>query len=100
MLKLKINWQNIWILPKFCVSLCYDDETVVKNDAPVAVETSEEETTKTENIDVDGLIRELRLNGEISDEDKIILNEDETGIDVDVYKNGRWFTNIVLYEYV
>lgn len=63
-------------------------------------ETSEKnETTKTEGVDVDRLIREMRLNGVISDEDKIIVNEDECGIDVDVYKNGQWCTNIVLYEY-
>ena len=62
-------------------------------------ETSESETTKSEDVDVDRLIRELRLNGVISDEDKVIVNEDERGIDIDVYQNGRWHTNIVLYEY-
>lgn len=79
-------------------------ETIEKNDTPVAedetmTETSEDETTKTVDVDVDRLIRELRVNCIISDEDKLIVNEDETGIDVDVYKNGRWCTNIVLYEY-
>ena len=76
-----------------------DEAEPEKNDTPVAVETVTVETTKTENIDVDRLIRELRVNGVISNEDKIIVNEDETGIDIDVYKNGRWCTNIVLYEY-
>lgn len=76
-----------------------DEAEPEKNDTPVAVETVTVETTKTEDVDVDGLIRELRVNGVISNEDKIIVNEDETGIDIDVYKNGRWCTNIVLYEY-
>lgn len=80
-----------------------EDATVVKIEVKEAetetvTETSETETTKTENVDVDRLIRELRLNGEISDEDELVVNEDETGIDVDVYRNGRWYTNIVLYE--
>ena len=74
-----------------------DNQSVANGETEV--ETSETETTKSVDVDVDGLIRELRVNGEISDEDKIIINEDETGIDMDVYKNGRWYTNIVLYEY-
>lgn len=79
------------------------NETVdAATDETVAVEaesTSELESTKSEEVDVDGLIRELRVNGEISDKDKIIVNEDENGIDLDIYENGRWRTNIVLYEY-
>ena len=88
------------------------EETVEKNDETAVeatenvteTETSEAEVnatvaTESEDVDVDRLIRELRVNGAISDEDKIIVNEDETGIDIDVYKNGRWRTNIVLYEY-
>lgn len=70
------------------------DETEVE-----AETTSESETTESEDVDVDVLIEELRVKGVISDEDKIIVNEDETGIDIDVYENGRWRTNIVLYEY-
>lgn len=67
-------------------------------------ETSEPEPTtvadeKNEEVDVDRLIREFRVNGVISEDDKVIVNEDETGIDIDVYENGRWRTNIVLYEY-
>ena len=73
-----------------------NEETVVDEKKE---ETSESETTKSEDVDVDGLIEELRYNGVISDEDKIIVNEDESGIDADVYENGRWRTNIVLYEY-
>ena len=68
-------------------------------DEDEAETTSESETSNTEDIDVDRLIRQLRLSGVISDEDKIVVNEDESGIDVDIYQNGRWCTNIVLYEY-
>ena len=61
--------------------------------------TSESESTKSEDVDVDRLIRELRVNGVISEDDKIVVNEDEMGVDLDVYENGRWRTNIVLCEY-
>lgn len=75
-----------------------------ENEPEVTSENVESETTtvadeKNEEVDVDRLIRELRVNGVISTEDKIIVNEDEKGIDLDVYENGRWRTNIVLYEY-
>lgn len=102
-------WKNVWgeRLPVIIadlekgIEICqkYFDAFKSFITEPEKNETTEEETTKTENIDVDGLIRELRVNGVISNEDKIIVNEDETGIDIDVYKNGRWCTNIVLYEY-
>lgn len=81
-------------------------EEVTEEVENAVVATSEDETTSepeknetSEDVDVDGLSRELRVNGVISAEDKIIVNEDERGIDMDVYKNGRWHTNIVLYEY-
>lgn len=74
-----------------------------ENEPEVTSENEPEVTatvvTKNEDVDVDRLIRELRVNGVISTEDKIIVNEDEKGIDLDVYENGRWRTNIVLYEY-
>lgn len=76
------------------------EETI--EETTVAPETTTDETTvatESEDVDVDRLVREMRLNGVISDEDKIIVNEDERGIDIDVYENGRWRTNIVLYEY-
>lgn len=77
-----------------------EDVTVEKNDETETNETETSEVaTESEDVDVDRLIRELRFNGVISDEDKIIVNEDEMGIDIDVYENGRWRTNIVLYEY-
>lgn len=78
------------------------EETIEENDETEnVVEPVETATvaTESEDVDVDRLVREMRLNGVISDEDKIIVNEDERGIDIDVYENGRWRTNIVLYEY-
>ena len=78
-------------------------ETSEKNETEtseeVIDETSESETSKSEDVDVDFLIREMRCNNVIFEDDKIIVNEDETGVDIDVYRNGRWCTNIVLYEY-
>ena len=114
-------WKNVWgdRLPVIIADLengleicqMYFDafKAYIIEDDEVMDETSETEVTsevtatvatESEDVDVDRLIRELRLNGVISTEDKIIVNEDETGIDIDVYENGRWRTNIVLYEYV
>ena len=114
-------WKNVWgdRLPVIIADLengleicqMYFDafKAYITEDDEVMDETSETEVTsevtatvatESEDVDVDRLIRELRLNGVISAEDKIIVNEDETGIDIDVYENGRWRTNIVLYEYV
>lgn len=69
------------------------------NEAANEPEVTTTVATDSEDVDVDRLIRELRVNGVISNEDKIDVNEDERGIDIDVYQNGRWRTNIVLYEY-
>lgn len=74
-------------------------ETTSEVEPETTSEVAASVAAESEEVDVDRLIRELRLNGLISNEDKIVVNEDETGIDVDVYENGRWRTNIVLYEY-
>ena len=82
-----------------------NDETAVEvtsevtSEPEVDAEVTTTVATESEDVDVDRLIQELRLNGVISTEDKIVVNKDDNGIDVDVYRNGRWHTNIVLCEY-